>query len=831
MHVNLDKIGNYINITGLGAKKQDKKPGIYLDTVSTFNENSWKTYSKASRINFLGYTERIKDRSDKCQYCGGKIYKENEVDNLARSILSASGRKLKDKIKDILTELEMPDRQREKLIQDKRSKNSEHIQFFRQMHGQINEKHYLTGRAAIIELYYPKNKSPEYKELVDEIKKHLKPILSTIDHTIARAEEGGNFDKILAESCFTCNSAIKDSMSFTDFVNKYGSTIEKNMDPEKFALANQQRTEKENKALVTSLRREYIRENSSKAGNNTDEVWPMFEQVQEIEKRNGQAGQKNPGKLQALALYIMATGEELADKLRKLEESLEEKNDSLKDQMSQQKELAQDSLIKKQFSKGRLETEIKRIKENLESLNAQLDQQKTLDELRKELKETSDRRKFRALKRTISKLEATSSDEIERQRQEFTKKLSKKEEELRSFEQNNLSRDELLDKKYELQEKLRTENEYQERTLEFRRKIEEATGIIANEKSIKEKIQQLTEEINSSNINNDYLASKNKLQEYSRTLQEISNKKSDLEDKLPKKERQSQSAIELKTVIINFVASLQGKIPELVPEKFGNLEPFKDKIGQIVETSTDIREEKEKIKGLNTTSSKITALIKEIRKQNKLEQPLDNYKEKAKTLIENIIPDSKDKLSKTSTSESLSTLLEDANKHIENKKYQINGKIIAKIDIVDMEQVHKYLLETQNVLDGEKEKLAEKHELMRKNELPEFGAKNSSLKALNAQLEEIPASKKQKEIYEKNLKDLQAGHNNFNRQKVEEELQSAESKLQEYNQLHIKLKNLSEGIDKTRKEIQSLGQEISSVRGDIAKVEQYREKCQEMCRK
>lgn len=191
---------------------------LYSDTVSFKGKN----YDSSS----------IKKPTGHCAYCGAKVYSQKQLDSLADELLRLKNSELEGKIRSILEKL--GGTSDNALIRKKSEINSEKIEFFEKFRDCVSLTSAMSGQA-ILQKHF--NLSRE--EAGSVLKSNLSPLLKTIDHVVPQRldVENDNTDLNLVESCFTCNSKIKNGDSFESFYYMYPS-IKDTMPKEKFEFAS-----------------------------------------------------------------------------------------------------------------------------------------------------------------------------------------------------------------------------------------------------------------------------------------------------------------------------------------------------------------------------------------------------------------------------------------------------------------------------------------------------------------------------------------------------------------------------------------------------------------
>lgn len=177
----------------------------------------------------------IENPTNHCAYCGAKVYSEQQIESLAKSMLQYKSHRLHGEIKSVLEKLDTAERSYE-LTVAKQMENSDEISFFKKLLEQAQDKSFLKGDAIFQQVY-----GLEYEEAFDLLKKNMKPLMRTIDHVSPQnlGEENKDEEVNLVEACYCCNHDLKKGMSFAEFYTMYPS-IKENMPVDKFKYAHAQ---------------------------------------------------------------------------------------------------------------------------------------------------------------------------------------------------------------------------------------------------------------------------------------------------------------------------------------------------------------------------------------------------------------------------------------------------------------------------------------------------------------------------------------------------------------------------------------------------------------
>lgn len=184
--------------------------------------------------------ESILHPTEHCAYCGSKVYDEQQLDSIAKEILSSKSDRLEGKVKSVLEKLSdaifAPE-----LALAKEIENKDHIEFFKGIQNASAQKPYAKGEDLVRELHGVEN-----EEALKLVTGHLHPLLSTIDHVSPQRldQENNNVDANLVEACYCCNHDIKRGINFREFFTMFPS-IEHNMPKEKFIFAKSELLEQE----------------------------------------------------------------------------------------------------------------------------------------------------------------------------------------------------------------------------------------------------------------------------------------------------------------------------------------------------------------------------------------------------------------------------------------------------------------------------------------------------------------------------------------------------------------------------------------------------------
>lgn len=177
--------------------------------------------------------ESIINPTNHCAYCGEKVYNEQQIDSLAKEMLSAKADRLEGNIRSVLEKLDGA-KNAQDIALAKRLENKDQIEFFKNFLDIAAKKSFLKGEA-IFEQVYNLSKDEAYELLV----KNLHPLQRTIDHVSPQKEEKDNnsSDVNLVEACYCCNHDLKKGVSFNEFYTMFPS-IKNNMPKEKFDYAS-----------------------------------------------------------------------------------------------------------------------------------------------------------------------------------------------------------------------------------------------------------------------------------------------------------------------------------------------------------------------------------------------------------------------------------------------------------------------------------------------------------------------------------------------------------------------------------------------------------------
>ena len=180
-------------------------------------------------------SEQIQNPTYHCAYCGCKVYNKQQIDSIAKEILSSKYDKAEGKIKSVLEKLTAA-KNSEELTFDKRISNQEQIKFFENLLELCENKSYLKCSDVLKQV-----RNLDSEEALNLIVKNLRPLTATIDHVSPQnlEQENKDADINLVEACYCCNHDIKNGLSFADFYDLYPS-IKYNMPKDKFKYAKAQ---------------------------------------------------------------------------------------------------------------------------------------------------------------------------------------------------------------------------------------------------------------------------------------------------------------------------------------------------------------------------------------------------------------------------------------------------------------------------------------------------------------------------------------------------------------------------------------------------------------
>lgn len=201
--------------------------------------NNFAKYSNSLHADVVSFSakkydaESIINPTNHCAYCGEKVYNEQQIDSLAKEMLSAKADRLEGNIKSVLEKLDGA-KNAQDLALAKRLENQEQIDFFKNFMDIASKKSFLKGEA-IFEQVYNLSRDEAYELLV----KNLHPLQRTIDHVSPQKEdkENNSSDVNLVEACYCCNHDLKKGVSFNEFYTMFPS-IKNNMPKEKFDYAS-----------------------------------------------------------------------------------------------------------------------------------------------------------------------------------------------------------------------------------------------------------------------------------------------------------------------------------------------------------------------------------------------------------------------------------------------------------------------------------------------------------------------------------------------------------------------------------------------------------------
>lgn len=174
----------------------------------------------------------IKSSTNHCAYCGSKVYTQRQLEVLTAELMQQKSNSLQGKIRSIVEKL--GGKSDNALIQKKREVNSENLLFFEKFSNLVAENPSKSGEEILTEFL-----KMDKAEIPPFLLTQISPLLKTIDHVVPQRQEvdNDNEELNLVESCFTCNSKIKNGSSFRSFYFTY-PTIKDTMPKEKFEFAS-----------------------------------------------------------------------------------------------------------------------------------------------------------------------------------------------------------------------------------------------------------------------------------------------------------------------------------------------------------------------------------------------------------------------------------------------------------------------------------------------------------------------------------------------------------------------------------------------------------------
>ena len=174
----------------------------------------------------------IKSPTNHCAYCGAKVYTQRQLEILAAELMQMKGNGLQGKIRSI--EEKLGGKSENALSQKKREVNKENIDFFEEFTEEVHNNPTKAGIDILTEKFgISKDEAPKF------LLSKISPLLKTVDHVVPQRQDvdNDNEELNLVESCFTCNSKIKNGSTFRSFYFTY-PTIKDNMPKEKFEFAS-----------------------------------------------------------------------------------------------------------------------------------------------------------------------------------------------------------------------------------------------------------------------------------------------------------------------------------------------------------------------------------------------------------------------------------------------------------------------------------------------------------------------------------------------------------------------------------------------------------------
>lgn len=324
-----------------------------------------------SQFSFKGLSDKIINKANYCNYCGGEIYTEKELNNKAEKLLTLSGYDLVEEIEKILNEIVQSEEKPNALLSIKKSKNSRYISFFEDLR-QLSTDLPVISCSELIKIVDIQVTDEEAAR--KHIFKNLKPLLKTADHTIAKDLIKGDNDLLLVEACHTCNT-IKDKMSFSKFAAQYPEIIDY-MPEEKYEIATK----------VVSLKsiqrlREIIKSKKLSEQEKTEEINKFLKTVNDNQNET-LSTQKNKNK-------NITKGANTRRKIEDLPALIEEKQ-ILQQQIDEQKahfnnlskklnELSANSDLTRLRQISILERKIEKLTSRIDALKSDLKAKKGLD--------------------------------------------------------------------------------------------------------------------------------------------------------------------------------------------------------------------------------------------------------------------------------------------------------------------------------------------------------------------------------------------------------------------------------------------------------------------
>lgn len=336
--MNIAQIGSYFKY-GCGVKSQRNivqkgfsgspflKP-LCADVVSF----SGKTYDSSS----------IKSPTGHCAYCGAKVYSDGQLEGLAKELLQLKGDKLQGKIRSINEKLGLIPTDNA-LIARKASVNEDNIEFFKKFSEYSSKNTRLSGRE-ILKKFYNLTVNEDVKILCEQ----LHPLLGTIDHVVPQKHgvNNDNSDMNLVETCYTCNSKIKNGTSFQSFYLMYPS-VKDTMPKDKFEFASLELLQKAPSIVESGLQ--------------IDEIMQVFTSLREQQD----AAKTN---LYSLSNKIANCAESMNMAITRIQSEQQEKRNEIAVLRQEDKLHSQDSEYRAIQKRKLLESEVSDLKKRVDEL-------------------------------------------------------------------------------------------------------------------------------------------------------------------------------------------------------------------------------------------------------------------------------------------------------------------------------------------------------------------------------------------------------------------------------------------------------------------------------
>lgn len=175
-------------------------------------------------LNFTGLGSHLKGVVSECAMCGGKVYSEEEIAEIVKTMLPQAGNKLQNSLTSLMKDLTQPDKSHQKLIKDKnesvlkkRVKTIKSLIRASKNYPAETLEGILENRKSELFLFPGKLQNRS----ADEIMKYLYiPFIESVDHFEARINGGKDNKDNYVQSCLGCNNH-KSDMAPKEFLKRY----------------------------------------------------------------------------------------------------------------------------------------------------------------------------------------------------------------------------------------------------------------------------------------------------------------------------------------------------------------------------------------------------------------------------------------------------------------------------------------------------------------------------------------------------------------------------------------------------------------------------------